>query len=581
MKRSTALDTATAKGRRWLRLSAHRSEVDQLFDLYWGGKERRITKLTLRIIGVNILVLLTLLFGLIYLSQYQEKLIASKLEVFQTEIYLLSMTLGESAVSRERDHANSLDFKKVQDFVGVAGQTLDKRVLVFNAEGTLLADSQKIRPNEDIYSLYRMRNDEKPQLQSIEVLKEVGRILFSFLPKPGELPVFRGVVSDNAQDYSDVLDARREHSLSMTAWSDPEGGIVLTAALPIFDGRIMVGTIMLVSNGKDMRAAMGAAWFDIFKIFLFTLLMTILISIYLSGVIARPLKKLASAAERVRRGKANYLDIPDMSDRKDEIGELSLVLREMMQALWERMDATEAFAADVSHEIKNPLTSLKSAVETLSVVKKKEDQAKLLEIIRHDIERLDRLITDISGFSRLDAELSREQFTSVDLKALLRDLIDVYKDPLDRQQENLGHSDKVVKNGVNILLSLPAENCIVMGSEGRLHQVFQNILSNALSFSRVGKAIKVTAARKGHTVMVSIEDDGGGIPETKLMNVFDRFYSERPEHEHYGRHSGLGLSICKQIVQAHNGVIYAENIRSRSGKVTGARFVVILSVVNG
>lgn len=576
-KHSTGSDTATARTSRWLRLSSHRDEIDQLFDLYWGGKERRITRLTLKIIAVNIVVLMMLLIGFITLSKYQEKIISSKLDVFQTQIYLLSVALSEHAYFDEIKQRKVLDVINLEEFLGSVSLTLDKEILVFDEQANFLLNTTEIEDKNKIKPLFKINEDTRKTLQSVEVLKSFGRMFFFFLSDISSLPKFDGISSRDTENYFDVVEAYKNRALSVSAWKNDEGEIILTAALPIFDEKDLVGVIYLVSSGEEMYRAMGDAWFDIFKIFLFALTSTIFISIYLSGVIARPLKNLARAAERVRKGKQKYTDIPDMSDRNDEIGDLSLVLREMMQALWERMDAIESFAADVSHEIKNPLTSLKSAVETLSIVKKSEDKQKLLEVIRHDIERLDRLITDISSASRLDAELSRESFVVVDIRQIIRNLLDVYKNPLERKQINSkGLSDTALKDGVIIEIKLPKDDCHVLGSEGRLNQVFQNIISNALSFSPLKSKIVINVTKKANTINIAIEDGGPGIPEKNLESVFERFYSERPEHEDYGRHSGLGLSICKQIVQAHNGVIYAENAKDRSGKVKGARFVVIL-----
>ncbi|MCK5375000.1 MAG: HAMP domain-containing histidine kinase, partial [Alphaproteobacteria bacterium] len=230
------------------------------------------------------------------------------------------------------------------------------------------------------------------------------------------------------------------------------------------------------------------------------------------------------------------------------------------------------------HEIKNPLTSLKSAVETALIVKNKKDLNKLLAIIKDDIDRMDRLITDISHASRLDAELSREQFEAIDLNVLLRSLLDSYKDPLARKDVGEESQDHAVYNDVRITLALPERTEIfVRGSEGRLIQVFQNIVANALSFSPKGSTVRIIVTLKNKRATVIIEDEGLGIPRKQLKNVFKRFYSERPEHEKYGQHSGLGLSICEQIVTAHNGVIYAENKKDEQGNVSGARFVVILN----
>jgi len=311
------------------------------------------------------------------------------------------------------------------------------------------------------------------------------------------------------------------------------------------------------------------------------LLITVLLSIYLSGAIARPLKRLARAAERIRSGHSAGEDIPDLSYRHDEIGELSVVLKDMTQALWQRMDGIERFAADVAHELKNPLTSLKSAVETAAIVKKKEDREKLMNIIKHDAERLDRLITDISHASRLDTELSRETYTPVSINKILHNILDIYQNPLERQKPITGGPLSVVlpKEQINIILDIPKEvgEIMVIGIEMRLSQVFQNLLNNALSFSGKNTSIKIQAAQRLNAAVITVEDEGPGIPESKLDTIFERFYSERPDYEDYGRHSGLGLSICKQIIDAHDGRIFAENRKDLSGTILGAKFTVILT----
>lgn len=564
----------------WLRLGSQRDEIERLFDLYWGGKERRITRLTLRIIGVNVLALLTLVIGMAYLGQYQEKIVASKLETFQTEVYLISTTLMEGALVPSADNkGRRIRADLAENLSGSLAVTLKKRIMVFDEQGVLIADSERVSSRKDIKPIFSLEDDDRTKLQSVEILKDIGGLILSLLPKRDNLQPFHGTLSISAEDYPDVADALK-NKLSMSIWKNQNDDMVLTVAMPVFDGSEIAGAALLISDDGEIRAAMGDAWFDILKIFLMTLLVTVLISIYLSGVIARPLKKLADAAENVRKGKLKYTDIPDMRDRNDEIGELSVVLRAMTQALWERMEAIESFAADVSHEIKNPLTSLRSAVETAAIVKNKEDRDRLFEVIKHDIDRLDRLITDISSASRLDAELSREMFVRFDFVVLLRSLLDLYKSPLEREKSGTAADvDFAVREGVKIEVNLGKDSVLVVGSEGRLMQVFQNIIANALSFSPMGSTILVSVVRKGARVNISIEDEGPGIPENRLENVFERFYSERPSHEEYGRHSGLGLSICRQIVVAHNGLIYAENRKTRSGKIKGAKFTVILNVV--
>ncbi len=569
---------------RWFRAERHRGEIDRLFDLYWGGKERRITALTLKIMGVNLMAVIALIFGVVYLSQYHTRLVEAKLEHFETEIMIVAAALSDGALEEgEGELQKSRLFPEVAARIsGRLGATLGKRILVFDKFGKMIVDSEKYIRSRDIKPVFVVMKEKPSRLESIELLKDMAAWIVSLFPKHNMLPLFHGIESENASDYYDAFDALGRN-LSMSAWrsSEDEKRLVLTAAMPILGLSGVEGVVMMVNDDNNIRESIGDAWFDIVKIFFVTLFITILLSIYLSGVIARPLRKLASAAENVRKGKMKYTEIPDMGDRNDEIGELSLVLRDMTHALWERMDTIEAFAADVAHEIKNPLTSLKSAVETAIVVKNKKNLNKLLEIIKEDTERLDRLITDISHASRLDAELSRERFDEVDLKKLLHNLVDAYKSPLDRNYGANVSNDEAVKDGVRIKLSAPENSDVfVRGSEGRLIQVFQNIVANALSFSPKGGAVRILLKiNDNKRVTVAIEDEGPGIPDNQFKNVFERFYSERPEHEKYGQHSGLGLSICKQIVTAHNGVIFAENRRDSSGETSGARFVVILNSV--
>jgi two-component system sensor histidine kinase ChvG len=280
---------------------------------------------------------------------------------------------------------------------------------------------------------------------------------------------------------------------------------------------------------------------------------TVLLSFYLAGTIARPIRKLAAAADHVRRGHGRHHEIPDFSHRGDEIGDLSGALRDMTAALWLRMDAIESFAADVAHEIKNPLTSLRSAVETVARVRDPDQQRRLMSIIEDDIQRMDRLISDISNASRLDAELSRAESEPVDIGRMLRMLTDIHE------------TTAAERAAPRIQLELPnGADLTVPGLEGRLVQVFQNIIANALSFSSPDGTVTVHARTTGDMVEVTVTDEGPGIPEGKLGAIFDRFYTERPAGEKFGTHSGLGLSISKQIVDAHGGEIFARNRHAES-----------------
>jgi two-component system, OmpR family, sensor histidine kinase ChvG len=290
----------------------------------------------------------------------------------------------------------------------------------------------------------------------------------------------------------------------------------------------------------------------------------VLLSIYLASAIARPIHRLAEAAERVQ-GRGARIEIPDLTRRGDEIGDLSRSLRDMTNALWLRMSAIESFASDVAHEIKNPLSSLRSAVETAVRIDDPVKQQRLLAIILDDVERLSRLITDISDASRLDAELSRDVMEPIDLAALLRALVDI-------------HETTRAEGTTRVELTLPERRriLVVNGIESRLSQIFLNLISNAVSFSPPGGTIRIGAREDGRGVLVTVDDDGPGIPPERLTTIFDRFYTERPAAEKFGTHSGLGLSISKQIVEAHRGRIWAENRRDAAGAVIGARFLIRL-----
>jgi len=303
---------------------------------------------------------------------------------------------------------------------------------------------------------------------------------------------------------------------------------------------------------------------ELLRIFGVALLVTVLLSVYLAGTIARPIRRLAAAAERAR-GRRARVEIPDFTGRGDEIGDLSRSLREMTDAVWQRMSAIEHFAADVVHEIKNPLSSLRSAVETATRIEDPTNQKRLMAIILDDVERLDRLITDISDASRLDAELSRIELAPVDIAAMLGALAET-------------HQETRAADAAHLVLELPerGRQLIVPAIESRLSQVFRNLIANAASFSPAEGEIRLRARHDGRAVLVTVEDQGPGIPEDKLAAIFDRFYSERPAGEKFGTHSGLGLSISKQIVEAHRGMIWAENRKEIDGVISGARFSIRL-----
>jgi two-component system, OmpR family, sensor histidine kinase ChvG len=338
-------------------------------------------------------------------------------------------------------------------------------------------------------------------------------------------------------------------------------------------GEVVGVAVAITSTSAEIDRLVRYEREQILQMFLLALCVSIGLSLILASTISNPLSDLAAAAEigrdrDSRRVAPSRVRIPDLAARPDEIGRLSVAMRGMVSALYERIDANEQFAADVAHEIKNPLASLRSAVGSLRFVKKDEQREKLLDVIEHDVRRLDRLVSDISNASRLDSELVKEEEEEFNLLKTLSNLCQYL-------------SQQAGEKGVDFIIDLPSEPIAIHGLEARLAQVFVNLVTNAISFCDEGDAVRVWARRRENRVLVVVEDTGPGIPEQALTKVFKRFYSERPQAE-FGQHSGLGLAISKQIVEAHGGVIWAENIRPTAADPTseplGARFVVGLPV---
>ena len=348
------------------------------------------------------------------------------------------------------------------------------------------------------------------------------------------------------------------------------GEIIVLVSVPIQRFRAVRGALLLSTEGGEIDSAVAAERLQIFLLFLALGAVMVLLSMLLARTIAGPVRRLAEGAESVRRRIKSRVEIPDFTRRRDEIGELSGALREMTNSLYSRIEAIESFAADVSHELKNPLTSLRSAVETMPLAKTPESRARLLAVIEHDVRRLDRLITDVSDASRLDAELQRHDVAPVDLTRLLNTVVTVANEV--RRDD-----------GVRITLAFEggaSDAFMVPGHDSRLGQVIDNLIENARSFSAQGGTVRITAKRLRNAVEITVDDDGPGIQPEAIERIFERFYTDRP-HQGFGQNSGLGLSISRQIVEAHGGRIRAENRMGVSAgpegpKVLGARFVVRL-----
>jgi two-component system, OmpR family, sensor histidine kinase ChvG len=527
------------------------------------GRRRTVSPLTLRILAVNVLALALLAGGFLYLGKYQASLIGQQIEALKTQGEVFAAALGEGAVLDSVDEGEVLLPDLARQMMRRLVEPTHTRARLFDVRGDIIADSRILRGPGDAVQVHELEAPER-EGAVLRIADQVYDWILNIVPRHTSYPVYRESASPHAEDYAEVMRALRGETGSAIR-SDPQtGGLVLSVAIPIQRYKEVLGAVMLSAGSAEIEEELRTVRLELLRIFGVALLVTVLLSFYLAGTIARPIRRLAAAAEGAR-GRRARVEIPDFTGRGDEIGDLSRSLREMTDALWQRMSAIESFAADVAHEIKNPLSSLRSAVETAARIDDTANQRRLMAIILNDVQRLDRLITDISDASRLDAELGRLELEPVDIAAMLVTLVEVYDatrtDNAPRLVLAIGKTDREL---------------VVPGIETRLSQVFRNIIGNAVSFSPPLGEIRLTARHDGRAVVVTVEDEGPGIPEEKLTAIFDRFYTERPVGEQFGTHSGLGLSISKQIVDAHRGMIWAENRRDANGATIGARFSVRL-----
>jgi len=362
----------------------------------------------------------------------------------------------------------------------------------------------------------------------------------------GDLPRYREIGPENGKGYPEVAQALDGQKASVVRIND-RGEVIVLVAVPIQRFRTVRGALLLSTQGGDIDQSVEAERLAILKVFLVAAGIMSVLSMLLAGTIAGPVRRLADSADRVRRRVRGRVEIPDFTQRRDEIGHLSGNLREMTAALYNRIEAIESFAADVAHELKNPLTSLRSAVETLPLAKTDASRSRLLAVVEHDVRRLDRLISDISDASRLDAELQRQEAAPVDLHKLLSAVVTVANE-IKRE------------DGVYVTLAFEGSPRIFMvqGHDSRLSQVVNNLIDNARSFSPVDSQVRVTCRRSGRVILITVDDDGPGIRPEAIEKIFERFYTDRPQ-QNFGQNSGLGLSISKQIVEAHDGRLAAQN----------------------
>jgi two-component system sensor histidine kinase ChvG len=529
----------------------------------------RLSPLTGRILAVNVLALALLGLGLLYVGRYEASLIETELQALKTQGEIFAAALGEGAVLDSVEGERLLP-ELARQMMRRLVEPTRTRARLFDISGQIVADSRVLRGPGGVIQI-RELPPLRPRGWLAATADEIYDWIVSWLPRRSAWPLYKEPAVQSAAEYPEVGRALRGDT-GRAVRAEPNGGLVLSVAVPVQRYKQVLGAVMLSVGSNDIEEAVRAVRLDILRVFLIALAVTVLLSVYLAGTIARPIRILAAAADRVRRGSGRQMAIPDFTRRRDEIGDLSGSLREMTGALWQRMDAIERFAADVAHEIKNPLSSLRSAVETAARIDDPAKQRRLLAIVLEDVQRLDRLISDISDASRLDSEMSRIEPQPVSMARMLRTLVEVH-------EATVGDDDEEDR-APRLSLALPADGdeLTVSGIEDRLVQVLRNLIANAISFSPPGGVIRLAARRDagGAAVVTTVEDEGPGIPDGKLEAIFDRFYTERPSSEKFGTHSGLGLSISKQIVEAHRGTIRAENRRDADGTVIGARFIVRL-----
>lgn len=517
--------------------------------------------LTKRILAVNAMAPIILMVGLLYLDRYKNELISTEIESLRIRAEMFAAALSEGAVIDNGFAISELSAPMARQMVRRLSQPARVRARLFDSDGELIADSRTLLATSTVVQVEDLPPPETSWQGTL--LRRIYDLLTASSVANEGLPLYHERLRARANDYGEVVQSLSGEAASAVRATRAHK-LVLSTAVPVQRYKQVLGVVMLSSSGDDIAESLYEVRLTILQAFLVALAITTLMSLYLAGTIAKPIRRLAAAADRVRRGQGRHHLIPDLSARKDEIGELSEALRDMTGALWRRMDAVEAFAADVAHEIKNPLTSLRSAVETCSRVTNPDQQRKLMAIIQDDVGRLDRLISDISDASRVDAELSRAEVAPVPVKALIEGLAAVYR-------------DTGAAEGIAIEVEAqPDDDLLVQGIESRLSQVLRNLIGNALSFSPPGGRITLSARREGARIVATVADEGPGVPENKLEAIFERFYSERPAAEKFGTHSGLGLSISKQIAEAHGGTVSAANRLGEDGTVKGAVFTLSL-----
>ncbi|MBI3197089.1 MAG: stimulus-sensing domain-containing protein [Rhodospirillales bacterium] len=530
---------------------------------------RRYSPLTRRILLLNIVPVALLTLGAVYLSDYEDELIDAELASLLVQGEMVAAGIGEVAVVGGEATVNRLDADAARQLLTRLVRPTGVRARLFTETGDLVGDSNFLSEAGRIHSV-PLPPPEAPAVVEIAVADRVSDWIARQLSRADRFPEYVERATPSVRDYPEATSALRGFNASAVRMA-PDGRMILSAAVPVQRYKQVLGALILTRDNRAIAASLRQVRYDMLTIAAAALGITVLLSLYLAGTITQPIVRLARAADEVRLARESRPEIPNLGKRGDEIGDLNDALRSMTDALWQRINTIESFAADVAHELKNPLTSLRSAIEMAARPGlDAERRDKLMTIVMDDINRLNRLISDISDASRLDAELMRGEVKPVDLHGLLADMAGHYA------------ISAAKKHDVEVQFRVAANPPFAAhGHDGRYGQVFRNVIDNALSFGPAGSRIVVELGRepRGGPFVVTIDDEGPGIPEENLESIFERFYSERPI-EHFGQHSGLGLSICRQIMETYGGSIAASNRHAPDGKVLGARFTIRVPAAN-
>jgi two-component system sensor histidine kinase ChvG len=508
-----------------------RNDEDGLLVTRWTGR----WKLLHRILFVNVFAIAILAGSLFYLDGYRRRLIDQAVLSTQTQAQLAVDSLRLAEPGEERDLLRTF------------GQHSRTRLRLFEPDGRERLDSWA-----GAAETYDVRDPKQEPWQ-----KWASRKLDNWLnavvggKKP---PLLRVPESRRLADWPEAAAALASGRPTAMLRRAPEGTPFISAAVPVGKKEVL----LMTRNARQVRRAVREERGTLAVVLFVTILVSVFLSLFLARTIALPLRRLARAAQAVRLGRAREVRVPVLPDRRDEIGLLARALADMTQSLRQRIDGTEAFAADVTHELKNPLASLRSAVDSLERVDDPGLRRQLLDVVRHDVVRLDRLIVDIAEVSRLDAELSRARFEPVDLGGLIESLVDPWE-------------ARAAERDVRIAFARPRiGTAVILGEEARLARALDNLVDNAISFSPAGGLVEIGAARVGKDVLVSVEDEGPGVPVEAREEIFRRFHSLRPDTEEFGSHSGLGLAIARATVEGHDGRIWVED---RHDRRPGAHFI--------